>query len=444
MRFPSLRLVALGPALSLLLLSAGGCGSSPATAVAGDAGPEGTIVRDASLASDGPTGGDANDGAPDPVYPAPHPAMPLTLYGGGPLLLAENIVTVTFDNEPSAALVQGFDDTLTQTPFWQTIASGFCTDAQHCIGAGTAGGHVTVHESPTGTIDYTTLDDFVRTNVASGLFPPPTPDTMYALYYPPGAIVGGAGFIGCQDFDAYHTSVDLDVPSPASGDAGGEAGAAEAGSDAGIDAGPTTKVTATYAVMLRCQGGNNELTLEAGHEFIEAATDPVGGTGYTIADQAFAELFYPEVGDLCDYDPPTTEGPSFYYTVQRAWSNASAAAGHNPCVPNAPGEVYFNAAPAKQLVSLKVGQTTTLEVTAFSDAPIADWTLEAVDWQGYAFHDPTLEVSVDQTTVNNGTKVNLSIKLLKTPATQSGDAVFALASRQGGLTHYWPGAVLPR
>src|SRR5947209_6592361 len=52
-----------------------------------------------------------------------------------------------------------------------------------------------------------------------------------------------------------------------------------------------------------------------------------------------------ETGDLCAQNEGVHFKPDAYaYTVQRSWSNASAAAGKDPCVPGRPG-VYFNAAP---------------------------------------------------------------------------------------------------
>ena len=53
-----------------------------------------------------------------------------------------------------------------------------------------------------------------------------------------------------------------------------------------------------------------------------------------------------ETSDLCAQDPESfTEFDELPYVVQRSWSNKAASAGHDPCVPQLQGDVYFNAAP---------------------------------------------------------------------------------------------------
>src|SRR5262249_40227721 len=91
-----------------------------------------------------------------------------------------------------------------------------------------------------------------------------------------------------------------------------------------------------------------------------------------------------EVGDMCaQFDGVFTQFPGLPYIVQRTWSNKAALAGHDPCVPALPGEVYVNAAPeltdqAKvsfmgqtatfRAVKIPVGQSKTIDLDVFSDA----------------------------------------------------------------------------
>ena len=81
--------------------------------------------------------------------------------------------------------------------------------------------------------------------------------------------------------------------------------------------------------------------------------------------------------------------------MQRTWSNKAAPAGHDPCVPALPGEVYFNAAPVLndnitvdvigqtsrcKGVKIAVGETKTIEIDLFSDAATGGpWTVAVQD-----------------------------------------------------------------
>src|SRR5206468_11189841 len=122
--------------------------------------------------------------------------------------------------------------------------------------------------------------------------------------------------------------------------------------------------------------------------------------GYAQVDDADVAWMFvlggAETGDMCAQQASSftkfAELPA--YTVQRFWSNASAAAGHDPCVPSLPGEVYFQSAPVlPDMVSLTglpvplkgvqipVGQSKVISVDLFSDAPTSGpWTVQALDY----------------------------------------------------------------
>src|SRR5205807_938811 len=83
------------------------------------------------------------------------------------------------------------------------------------------------------------------------------------------------------------------------------------------------------------------------------------------------------------------------FEVARGWSNAAAAAGHNPCAPSS--ATYFNSAPVlpdtvgytdsgssavSKGINIPVGSTGTLLVDLFSDAPTAPWTVSAFEETG--------------------------------------------------------------
>jgi hypothetical protein len=108
--------------------------------------------------------------------------------------------------------------------------------------------------------------------------------------------------------------------------------------------------------------------------------------------------------------------------VQRTWSNAAARAGHDPCQPELPGEVYFNAAPVLpdmgqisvqgqsvtvRSVKIPVGGSMTIPVQLFSEGPTGPWTVTASD-----LSKGNLSLSLDKTTGQNGDVLHLTIKVL--------------------------------
>ena len=153
------------------------------------------------------------------------------------------------------------------------------------------------------------------------------------------------------------------------------------------------------------------------HEFIEAATDPHVGTGtaYYMEDQLWS-LEGGEVGDLCVTQDSSDEYQESGFTVQRIWSNIAAKASHDPCVPAPAGDIYFNVAPSSETFNLKVGAKKTIQLTAFSDAPTANWTISGVDYAQAFEGTQSLQFDFDKTTVNNGTKVNMTITVLAAAA----------------------------
>jgi hypothetical protein len=387
-----------------------------------DAGTPDTSTPPAKDASTPP-----KDDPVDPNYPAKHAPLPIVDWNGGRVMKAPKIVTVTFPNDPMRARLEEFGDTITATPWWDAVSDGYCASSV-CIGHGSGGGHVVMPEKALAT--YTdsqqgasTVQALIKAKVADGTFPEPTPDTLYALYFPSTTTINLDGTKSCAQggFGGYHMSVEV-TPK-----AGGAA------------------VRVPYAVMPRCDGKESTTTIAASHEFIEAATDtdiPLdSGIAYYLQNQLWG-LAGGEVGDLC-VDPfggdITVEESGF--TVQRSWSNKSVKAGHNPCVPIPPGEVYFNVAPATEQVSLAVGKSTTVELTAFSDAPTANWSLKTLDFAPFLGGQSVLKLAIDKTSVNNGTKVKLTITLTGNPS--QGYAPFGLISTSNGINHLWPMVVIP-
>jgi hypothetical protein len=142
-----------------------------------------------------------------------------------------------------------------------------------------------------------------------------------------------------------------------------------------------------FAVIQQCQGGFEtgieQLTIVGSHEIAEAATD--SGLGWRMAIPAstvpvwmsdpwleYEDSRITEDGDLC-IDTRILEG-DFYY--QRAFSNAAAAAGGDPCLPPL-GIPYYGATTAKPWYSAIAGSTLEVLISGWSTAPASDWIVRA-------------------------------------------------------------------
>ncbi len=191
--------------------------------------------------------------------------------------------------------------------------------------------------------------------------------------------------------------------------------------------------------------GGGLTSAAASHELIEAATDPHVGSQSTIA-YYMTNLAWSieggEVGDVCVGRNDEYQESGF--AVQRSWSNTAAKASHDPCVPAPANEAYFNTAYASNsLASMKVGDTKTIQLTAFSDAPTDDWALRATDYAQQYGGTASLDIQLDKATANNGTKINMTVKVVAAPPKNFGGyALFSISSKNATGSHRWPGAIL--
>ncbi|HSQ65031.1 MAG TPA: hypothetical protein VLM85_17530 [Polyangiaceae bacterium] len=380
------------------------------------------------------------------AYPADHTPLPLVDYNGGRVIANPKVVTITFSNDDATMVtrLQQFGDTITSTPWWSSITAEYCQQpgSKPCIGPGTGGGHVVIADPPAAS--YTdssqggasSIQDFIKQHVtgtstgdagagdagdggeggaAAPDFPVPDDNTLYAIYFPAGVSIDLDGSGSCNTFGAYHNTVMLPNAT-------------------------NQLIPVAYAIIPRCDVKEAVTTVSASHEIAEAATDPdigVGQVGYYMLNQLWA-FAGGEVGDLCvSFTGNSDTVVESTFTVQRSWSNLSAKASHDPCVPIPSGDVYFNSAPRMQHIVLpKVGATAVIDIDAFSDAPTADWTLSAVDFAAFQGQTPQLGFSFDTTTANNGTHVQLTVT--ETSAISGGQDGFVILSTQGQMRHTWP------
>jgi hypothetical protein len=381
------------------------------------------------------TTGSSNGGSGGAVpYPAPHPAPPTVVDVGGPVVSSPKIVPIFFSNDDPTMIpqIQDFLSKLQSSTYFGTAA------AEYGVGAATVLPSIQLTETATGTIS----DDEIQTWLAGkieagdGVFPAADGNTIYTIFYPESATITDFGGISCQSFGGYHFNTHLSDGTPA-----------------------------IYAVIPRCPGGMgvsmlDEVTESTSHELLEASTDPepYDDTGYGSLDPAhfgWELIIGAEIGDLCALSPSGySQYPDMPYMVQRVYSNTQALAGHDPCIPATPHEVYFNSAPVlndnitlsdpsgsvtMKGVKIPVGGTATVDVDLFSDAATQDWQVMAYDGNELFGQSPNLDLSFDKASGNNGDKLKLKIKVLHQG--QYGLEPFIIYSIQGNTANVWAGVV---
>jgi len=389
----------------------------------------------------GGSGGSTN-GMPSDVCPAPHAAPPKVVSYGGPRLESPKIVPIFFANDDANfdSKIEDFNNKVGATNYWTAIA------AEYGVGPATGLPAIYSADTPTGTIDDTDIQAWLasKLNADDPAFPAPDGNTLYALFYPQGLSItldsgGGPPAQSCTQFGGYHSDLSLDANHG--------------------------NMLIPYAVMPHCtypgETPLETMTATASHEYIEAATDPypMSDPAYAVVDTAHIYWLFAlgggEVGDLCAQSQSSfVTFPELNYMVQRSWSNASAKAGHDPCVPTLPGEVYFNAAPVlSDNVTLNIGQNITVKgvkiplgesktiaVDLFSDAKTSGpWTVKAVDSSVIQGGPKQLDFAFDKDTGVNGEKLNLTITVLKTTPYKA--EIFYLMSTLNGTRNMWVGIV---
>ncbi len=205
----------------------------------------------------------------------------------------------------------------------------------------------------------------------------------------------------------------------------------------------------------------DQTTAAIGHELVEAATDPLVNQrpAYAIPNRPatpFALVVGNELADMCDLVSTSWYAPGDVgYTVQRSWSNNSAKANHDPClpipagqgsyfvsIPDAPDTVnYGTGSSALHMPGILVqkGQPRTVDVYFVSDGPVSgDWTIDEID-QTLDGGGTALQVAFDRTTGQNGNKVHATITAMRVPS--DGVAFFKVRSTLGSEKHAWWTAV---
>ncbi|MDB4936404.1 MAG: hypothetical protein JWP87_3376 [Labilithrix sp.] len=373
-------------------------------------------------------------GAPSTKYPAFPPAMGQLKQNGGSVLKNPVIITVTWPGDDKAADLETLGDTIGAGQYWKDVTSEYGASAAI---SGEAH-HVRLADAAPASMSDTQLDAFVASHVGAATdgWPVPAGDAVYILYLPKGTQLMLQGKSACSSgVGGYHDSTKVNGKSTA------------------------------YAIVPRCGTDFDHITLSASHELAEAATDPYPRSrpawyGFREEDLAweFFQQFQSENGDACEFYrdsdlDPTETGLAF--TVQRQWSNASAKAGHDPCVPAFKGATYFNVTPLNmddidvdlsaiggdtattKGFKVKVGATRQIPLGFYSDGAMGPWTIKAISG-GIAGGRSSggVDLELDVTEGQNGQKAYLTVTVNTAGKTNS--ELVTIVSTHGGVSHYMP------
>jgi hypothetical protein len=160
----------------------------------------------------------------------------------------------------------------------------------YAVGHGTLAGSATLTSAdPPGTVDDSSIQAFLQSQIAAKTIPAPAANALYFVYLPPGVIVTMGTSQSCQTFCGYHDQINGQIfygvmPYPGCDGC--------LGSLADFDA----------------------LTSTSSHELCEAITDPIPGQGWY--DDANGEI-----GDICAWRTKKLGA----YQVQLEWSNKNGS-----------------------------------------------------------------------------------------------------------------------
>ena len=451
----------LGPLAAFATVAAvaalAACGSS--SAANGSSGGDVTDGGDPS--ADGQAPAPLDNGAPSMFYPAPHPPLPdLVNALKGPVLTTPKVVLVFYPGDARVSELEAFAGKVagSTSTYWST------TTAEYGVGAlAYAGKFELTGETAPASITQAQIGSLLAEHLANGKLGVPDTQTIYTLVFPAGTTITQpnpitnlfGAVMSCQGFSGYHDNVSVALN----------------------DAGPNTEFA--YAVIPTCDGDLASLTSVMSHEWVEAATDPLvtANGAFSVKSGPNAAFYGPdqdhavwsllgggESSDLCAPGGPTIEftPPEIGYPVQRTWSNVSARASHDPCVPPIAGAAYFAAAPVlAQTVTfstsftgsvttkgivIPVGGSATIEVDLFSDGPTnGPITVKAGDLLNMSYGAygiaKSLAFAWDRTQGVNGEKLHLTVTV--TDGSFLGGAhAFTIIATNGNRRQAWPGLVV--
>jgi hypothetical protein len=429
-------------------------------------------AADLASSRDAAAGAQVDSGQPDvdapgSKYPSFTPGVGQIVRNSGDVARDPTILSVTWNSDPSQALIDAFVDGIGTSRYWQTVV------ADYGVGTATSGAANHVHMAsppPSSLVETGDANSDVRQLVLANVgttWPAPTKNTIYALFLPPGTTLlaqpttGGLPTDVCrQGIEGYHSAM------PAVGEGQPEL---------------------AYTVIPSCRPHGSPVpqlsTIVTAHEIAESATDPFGAdrsasnVGWYGFDQGhFAFTYFNalqgEVADVCELASPAfvMGGAPFAYLLPRIWSNSSGTAGHDPCVP-APAAPYFNVTPlglddvevtvpgaltggatstfTTRGVRVLEGQTATFTVGFYSDGPTGGpWTIAAIpgnpilgrggDGDPLAQANPSeMTATVDRTTGQDGDAAQVTVTVASSGKAFGGE-LLTITSTLNGVVNTMP------
>ena len=387
---------------------------------------------DAAPSIDAPVA-DADHGQATDAYPAFTVDMPTLRNLGGSVVANPTLVTVTWSTDTNAATFEAMSDHLGASSYWAALNSEYGVGPTTSVIAD----HVSITTAPPSTASDTDLKTFITTNAGSGSsgWPAPTASTLYLVYTAPSTAITFSGQNACNLYGGYH------------------------------DQATANGITFPFVVVFGCSNTTaSAATTTASSLLDSAATDPLpmSSPAYAAFDNdhlswAVLTFFADETGLACQGFQSsfyTETETNFMFGVQRGWSNASAHAGHNPCVP-VPASPYFNVTPfpaEQDMISTTilgqatptrgykgvVGQKRAFSVGFYSDQGTAPIRLSARAPTNLpnGGANGTAMIDIDKTMGSNGEKALVTV----TPTTfnQQGIILVVFTTTLGADSSFMP------
>jgi hypothetical protein len=454
-------------ALACFLISfAVGCGQTsggnPDASTGGGGNQGGGSAGGSAMTGGGQGGGSAGGGSATggsgPWTIAAHPPLPtLSNPKSNPVLTHPAVHYVFYTGYPHEAELETFAGRMTDAGYWTT------TTSEYGVGGVSYAGKTDLDGGAPAMLSQGDLNQQVTALVQSGALGAYDPQGIYTFVFPasttltmPNPVSPILGNVSsCTSFGGYHDNAPLPLV------------------DGGL-------AQIAYAAIPTCDMSVDTLTETLSHEWIEASTDPYlsGDGGFTFsggpqaafftvdADHAiWAVMGGGEAGDLCENGGSliSITPPELGHVVQRTWSNISAGASHDPCVPAIAGP-FFDSAPVlpdtvmltsfltgtvtSQGVIVPAGMSKMIEVKLFSDGPTSGpWTVQADDLlfqlYGSSGLQNTMSFAWDKTTGQNGDTLHLTITVTQsTSLLLGGGHVMVITSKLGNRVAQWPALIV--
>ena len=372
------------PALALALV---GCSEAPAISSATDAGVDLAMAPPDLFMPD--------------LAPRPHPMLPQLEAHSGVVFSSVKLVTVTFMDTVYQSEAEDFGDFVVGSQWLETVGGEYGVHA---------GRHLKKVQlpmkSPTSITDGG-LVQFLKSKIMDMTLPAPAADDqiLYMVYFPPGITITHGVSTLCNQFAGYHNY------STYNGN------------------------KFTYAAIGDCNQGPEQVTITASHELIETATDPyLNSYSLDVAgDDPWQIENGQEDGDMCEYEPDSVHEKGF--ALQKNWSNKAAAAGGDPCIPEAPATYYNVMILPEGVPEVAAGGSITFTITGWTKGNLQPWKLSIANGDNADFDVTQQQAVLSGTTIYNNASVTLT---LRPPADATSGLLGGVLVRSADANHSWP------